>query len=86
MSKPNSRITYNIQKNAINLPEPFASAVGHYFSEENIQKLDWSQIEDLKRDLVIVALNHNDGNQTHAAKQLNTTRTNIFEMKRRLKI
>lgn len=61
----------------LNLPEPFKSAVSHYFTAENVARLDWSQIEQLKKDMLNIALNLNDGNKTAAGRLLGLHRVTI---------
>lgn len=63
----------------LNLPEPFKSALAHYFEAENIQNLDWGQVARLKSDLLNIALNVCDGNKTAAGRLLGMGRDTIHE-------
>ena len=84
--KRKPKVIYDIHKNAINLPEPYDSAVGHYFEDTNIKHLDWSQVDQLKRDLITITLNLCDGNITQASVKLGMKRTTLVEIKNRMNL
>ena len=64
----------------VHIPEPFLGAVGHYFEQENVTKLKYEQVNELKVDLCNVALNMCDGNKTKACKMLGISRATLIEI------
>ncbi len=70
----------------ISLPEPFYSAIIDYFKKDNVKQLDVSKIKDLKRDLINIALNLNDGNISRAARMLNLSTWTVSQINAKLNI
>lgn len=73
-----------LQPRLILMPEPFYSALIHYFHPDNVKKLFIEDIGNLRRDMLVIALNLNDGNNTQAANMLKVARATVLLHKSKL--
>lgn len=62
----------------LKMPEPFYSALIHYFDSSRVNKLQLSDIDNLKRDLINIALNLCDGNKQAACRILHIGHATIY--------
>lgn len=76
-------VVYKFQKSEVVLPEPFKTELSCYFNASKFECLDWSRVDDLKKDILVIALRLCNGNQVRVADLLGMKRSHVFELRKR---